>query len=133
MAFYRYNADETSILIDGVNITALAEDFWSFEKEEAYADNAVGAMGDVCRSEINNPLWNATVTVQKTCPQAAFLRSLAQRKEPFSIWCINKGLGVREGGNQAMVNEAPASELGAIAGDAEFSFIVYDGVRETAE
>lgn len=129
--FSRYNARDTSITIDGVNITALAEDFWSFEKEEAYSENEVGAMGDVCRSEINNPIWNATVTVQKTCPQAKFLRSLKDRTEPFPIWCINKTLGLREGGTQAMVNEAPASELGATAGEIEFAFVVYDGVSVT--
>lgn len=130
MSFSKYNAKDTSVVVDGVHITGLAEDFWSFEKEEAYAENEVGAMGDVCRSEVNNPLWTATITVQKTSPQAKFLRSLKDRTEPFPVWCINKSLGIREGGTQALVNEAPASELGATAGESEFTFTVYDGISD---
>ena len=127
MLFGRYNAKDTSIVIDGVHITGLAEDMWSFEKEEALAENAVGAQGDVVRSEINNSLYTATVTVQTTSPQVNFLFSLRNRTEPFPIWMINKPLKRREGGTMAMVTEMPSDELGAEAGELEFAFTVYDG------
>lgn len=127
MAVSRYNAKDSSVVIDGVYITGLAEDFWSFEKQEALAEDSVGAQGDVVRNEINNSLWDATVTVQTTSPQANYLFSLAKRTEPFPIWNINKLLGRKEGGSMALMNEFPSDEHGASAGDLEFKFTVYDG------
>ena len=125
--FGRYNAKDSVIVVDGVHITGLAENFWSFEKQEALAENVVGAQGDVVRSEINNDLWDATITVQATSPQAKFLFSLRDRTEPFPLWNINKVLGRREGGTMAMMTEAPSEEQGATVGDLEFVFTVYDG------
>lgn len=125
--FGRYNAKDTVITIDGVYITGLGEDMWSFEKEEAIAENAVGAQGDIVRSEINNSIYNATVTVQPTSPQLNFLLSLKDRTEPFPLWMVNKTLGRREGGEMAMMTESPSDALGATAEDMEFVFTVYDG------
>lgn len=127
MAFSRYNAKDSVITVDGVYITGLAEDFWSFEKDEALAENAAGAQGDTVRSEINNPLWTATLTVQTTSPQANFLFGLMKRTEPFPIWNTNKALKRKEGGTMAMISEAPSDEQGAEAGELEFTFTVYDG------
>lgn len=127
MAFTKYNAKDTSIVIDGVYISGLGEDMWSFEKEEALAENSVGAQGDVVRSEMNNPIYNATVTVQATSPQLNYLWSLKDRTDPFPVWMINKALGRREGGTMAMITELPEDTLGAAAEDISFSFTVYDG------
>ena len=127
MAFSRYNAKDTSIVVDGVHITGLGEDMWSFEKEEALAENVVGAQGDIVRSEINNSIYNATITVQATSPQVNFLFGLKNRTEPFPLWMINKALGRREGGTMAMMSELPEDALGAEAEDLEFTFVVYDG------
>lgn len=128
-----YNAKDTTIVITKAGgvatyITGLGEDMWGFEKAEDLAEDTVGAMGDVCRNEINNPIYNATVTVQRTSPQYNFLRSLAKETEPFSIWMTNKALGIKEGGSKALCTSVPASNLGASAEDAEFGFTVYDGV-----
>lgn len=125
--FSRYNAKDSSIVIDGVHITGLAEDFWAFEKQEALAEDSVGAQGDIVRNEINNSLFDATVTVQTTSPQANFLFGLAKRTEPFPIWNINKSLGRKEGGTMALMSEYPSDEHGSAAGDLEFKFTVYDG------
>ena len=125
--FARYNANETSIVVGGVNITGLGEDMWSFEKEEDLAENSVGAQGDVVRNEINNPIYNATITVQRTSPQYNYLCELKTRTEPFEIWMTNKALGVKEGGAKALMTSYPASSLGASAEDVEFTFTVYDG------
>lgn len=130
--FSRYNAKDTQIIVDGTYITSLGEDMWNFEKEEDYAEDSVGAQGDVVRNEINNPIYKATVTVQRTSPQYNFLRDLKSRTEPFSVWMINKALKVKEGGTQAMLASAPPSALGASAEDVEFVFTVYDGVSTNA-
>lgn len=128
MLFTRYNAKDTSVVVDGVHITGLGEDMISIEKEEALAENVVGAQGDVVRSEINNSIYNVTVTVQATSPQREFLMSLKDRTEAFPVWVINKPMHIRAGGTMAMVTEVPAVALGATVEDMEFTFTVYDGV-----
>lgn len=127
MSFSRYNAKDNVVTVNGVHITGLAEDFWTFEKREAIADDAVGAMGDVIRNEKNDPIWDATVVVQATSPQANYLLSLRKETTPFPIWCTNKVLGRKEGGSMALMNEAPSDEMGTEAGELEFKFSVYDG------
>ena len=125
--FSRYNAKDTTIMVDGVYITGLGESMWSFSKEEGLAENSVGAQGDIVRNEINNSIYTATVTVQQTSPQVNFLFGLKNRTEPFPLWMINKALGRREGGSKALMNEVPEDALGAEAEELEFSFTVYDG------
>lgn len=125
--FSKYNAKDTTIIVDNTYITGLGEDMWSFEKAEDLAEDSVGAQGDVVRNEINNPIYNATISVQRTSPQYNFLRSLITRTEPFPIWMINKALGTKEGGSQALCTSVPASSLGTSAEDVEFGFTVYDG------
>lgn len=130
--FSKYNAKDTTIIVDNTYITGLGEDMWNFEKAEDLAEDRVGAQGDVVRNEINNPLYNATITVQRTSPQYNFLRSLAKRTEPFPIWMINKALGTKEGGSKALCTSVPPSALGASAEDVEFGFTVYDGESSEA-
>ena len=125
--FARYNAKDTSVVVDGVYITSLGEDMVSIEKEEALAENIVGAHGDIVRSEVNNSFYNITITVQPTSPQLGFLLSLKNRTDPFPLWVINKALGVRAGGSQAMIGEMPEIALGSEAEDIEITFCVYDG------
>lgn len=130
--FSKYNAKDTTIIVDTTHITSLGEDMWNFEKAEDLAEDSVGAQGDVVRNEINNPIYNATITVQRTSPQYNFLRSLINRTEPFPIWMINKALGTKEGGSQALCTSVPPSSLGTSAEDVEFGFTVYDGQITTA-
>ena len=127
MAFSKYDAKNSSVIIKGVHITGLAEDFWTFEKREALREEQTGAQGDVVASATNDPIWDATVVVQTTSPQANFLFSLMKEETPFSIWNINKALGRREGGAMALMSEAPSDEQGKEAGELEFKFSVYDG------
>lgn len=133
MRVTRYNAKDTVITVKGVHITSLGESMWNFEKTEALAEDSVGAQGDVVRSEVNNPLYTATITVQRTSPQYNFLVKLKDETVPFPIWCNNTSLGIKEGGEMALVSEKPASTLGATAEDVEFAFTVYDGETTVSE
>lgn len=129
----RYNAKDCSIVVNGVYITGLGEDMISWEKEEAYFEPVVGAQGDIVKSEINNSIHNLTLTVQITSPQLAYLLSLKNETEPFSVWVINKPLGIKIGGEQANIMEASEISLGAEAEDMEFTFCVFDGDTITGE
>lgn len=122
----RYNAKDTSVIIDGVYITGLGEDMVSAEKEEDFFEDSVGAQGDVVVSEINDTRGTVTVYVQSTSPQKSYLLSLAKRTEPFPLWAINKKLGERFGGTMARVLTFPEVSRGATAEDMEFVFRVFD-------
>lgn len=129
----RYNAKDCAVVVDGVYITGLGSDMISWEKEEGYFETVVGAQGDVVKSEINNSIHNLTITTQITSPQFNYLLSLKDRTDPFPVWVINKSLGIRVGGEQANVMEAPEIALGAEAEDCEFTFCVFDGDTVTEE
>lgn len=121
-----YDAKDTTIVVDGVFITGLAEDMISGEKEEDLFSASVGAQGDVVKSTTNNPLGKITINVQVTSPQRKFLMALANRTEPFPIWCVNKKLDERMGGTMANLLTFPEISRGAEAGDMEFVFQVFD-------
>lgn len=127
MNISRYNAKDTTVLIDGVYVTGLGEDMITWSKEEALFESSVGAQGDIVKSEINNSIHTMTVTVQPTSPQLPYLLSLKNRTEPFPVWAINKPLGLRMGGTKASIAEMPEIALGAEAEDIEISITVFDG------
>lgn len=122
-----YNAKDCIVTVDNVAITGLGEDMINVEKEEALAENVVGAQGDIVRSEINNGIYNITVTVQITSPQLNFLLSKKNSEDFFPVYVTNKKLGITAGGSKAKITELPAFTLGATAEDMEFNFTVYDG------
>lgn len=122
-----YNAKDCSVIVSDVYITALGEDMINIEKEEALAENVVGAQGDIVRSEINNSIYNISVTIQPTSPQLKHLISLKNSADFFPVWVVNKSLGIRAGGSKAKILEMPAIALGATAEDIEVTFCVYDG------
>lgn len=124
---FRYNAKNCTIEVNGVFITGVGEDMVTFTKRESLAEDKVGAQGDVVRSEKNDPLYDCEITVQITSPQYKFLRSLKDETEAFPLWINDKALGIKAGGEQALVNEVAELGLGAEADDATFKFTVYDG------
>ena len=124
----RYNAKDTTIIVDGVYITGLGESMITYSKEEAVSEVIVGACGDVIKSEINNDIYTLTLAIQPTSPQLAHLISLKDRKDPFPVWVINKDMGITLGGAQGCINELPEIALGATAEDIEITFTILDGV-----
>lgn len=131
MAVTRYNAKDTTIIVGTTYITGLGEDMISGEKDEEFFSTSVGAQGDIVKNETNNTLGSITITVQPTSPQKKFLLSLANKKETFPIWCVNKSLGERMGGTQASLKNYPSIERGAEASDMEFEFQIFDYTVET--
>ena len=124
--FTRYNANDTTITVDGTYITGLGEDMVSGEKEEDNFTPAVGAQGDTIKNEINNTLGQVTVVIQPTSPQKGYLLSLNNRADTFPVWVTNKALGERFGGSNANLLKAPDMSRGSEAEDMEFVFEVFD-------
>ena len=129
--YNQYDANDFTVLVDDVNITGLGEDMASGEKDEELASFSVGAQGDVVESKINNDLGTITITVQRTCPQRAFLMGLKSRKNPFPVWVTNKVLGERFGGSKAKLKSFPEMGAGAEAEDMEFEFQIMDYTVES--
>ena len=132
MTHSRYDAKDTSIIIDNHYVTGLGEDMFEAEKEEDYFEDSVGAQGDVVVNVINDERGTFTVYVQPTSPSKAFLMSLKDREEPFPVWAVNKKLGERTGGTKAKLLSAPSIKRGATAEDMEFVFRVFDLVIDAA-
>lgn len=123
----RYNARDLVIQVDGVYITGVGENMVTWAKQEALFEESVGAQGDVVASDINNDIHTCTIGIQQTSPQRNFLLSLKNRKEPFPVWCTNKALGIRFGGELARVKEVPEITQTAQAEDMEIGLLVFDG------
>lgn len=130
MVVGRYDAKDTTVMVDGTYITGLGEDMITGEKDEDFFTPSVGAQGDVVRSEINNSLGTITISVQVTSPQKKFLTSLAKRKDTFPLWCNNKSLNERMGGTMASLKTFPSFDRGAEAEDMEFVFQIFDFIVE---
>lgn len=130
MNLSRYNAKDMTVIVDNVYITGVGENMVSGEKDEDNFSSSVGAQGDIVKSVINNTLGTVTITVQTTSPQYSYLRGLSNREEEFPLWCINKTLGRRFGGNKASLKKWPAESHGAEAEDADFEFQVFDYTDE---
>ena len=130
MVVGNYDAKNTTIIVDGVYITGLGEDMITGEKDEDFFETSVGAQGDVIKSVKNNTLGSITISVQATSPQKKFLMSLANRADPFPIWCNDKVLNERMGGTMANLKTFPEFARGAEAEDMEFVFQVFDFIVE---
>lgn len=126
-----YNAKDWSVIVNGTTyITGFDEDMFSYEKDEAYGEFSVGALGDAMFNETNNDLHTFTITLQHTSPSVRFLIDLMNNREIFSIYAINKKLGRKMGGEYGRITEAPEQSAGAEGEALEFKIQVADGVTE---
>lgn len=125
-----YNARDCLVTVttanEVFNVTGFGEDMISISKDEALAENVVGAQGDVCRSEINNDIYSVSLTVQSVSPSFMKLFALKDAAQLFAI-SITTPMGITFSGTKAHVLELPELSLGATAEDVEFTICVYDG------
>lgn len=128
-----YDAKDCTVMVNGVYITGLGEDMITGEKDEDNFETTVGAQGDVCISIKNDPLGTVTVSIQSTSPQKNFLLGLANVKQPFPIWIVNKTLQERLGGSKALLRKTPELSRGSEVEDMEFEFGVFDYICEGTE
>lgn len=122
----KYNPKDCVITVRGVYITGLGEDMVNCEKDEDNFTTGVGAQGDVVVNQSNNQLGTITVTVQGTSPQKDYLMGLCKSGKMFDIWVINKSIGEKVGGTQAMMKKPPTLEQGTELSDREFEIQVFD-------
>lgn len=130
MLFAKYNAKDTTVTADGVNITGFGEDMLTIDKDEEEFTVSVGAQGDIVKNEVNNSLGTTSLTVQITSPQYGYLMELVKREDPFPFWYTNKKLGERSGGTMANIKKQPSMNRGTQAEDGTFEIQIYDLVNQ---
>ena len=122
-----YNFKDWVVEIDGMTITAIAEDGVTWEKSESNGEAKKGALGDVIWQVRNDDVYNLTVPVLANCPQLPSLIKLFRTTDPFPVSATNKKLGLSFSGTMALFEEEPSFEFGVEAGDVELNICVFDG------
>lgn len=129
----QYNAKDCVITVNDVYITGLGTSMVTGSKDEQMFSTTVGAQGDVCVNETNNPLGTITITVQATSPQKPYLLSLAKSGDVFPIWVVNKSLSERMGGTQARIKNYPSMDQADTVSDRAFEIQVFDYIVESTD
>ena len=127
--FYRYNAKQIKIAVDGIAVTGFAEEPWTFAKEQALGEATEGSQGDIVWNVINSSLYKATVVLQASSPDIDRMYDLANREDEFPVYMTDTKKGIQEGGAKAVLAEIPEDTRGKTAGDITFTFYVFDGAR----
>ncbi|MHA7580399.1 phage structural protein [Paenibacillus vandeheii] len=127
MAATTYDSKAVSVIVGGVYLTGFSEDMVEVEKDEDNFEVKVGAQGDTVRTKVNNPLGTATVTLQQTSPQVAYLDGLANSGKLVPVTIINAGppketITVTE----AFIKKPAARTYGNEAEDREYEFVLMD-------
>lgn len=127
-----YNAKDVTTTVGGILITGYSgDDMVSGSQNEDSVQPVVGAQGDVVANMSNNHLGKITLSVGVGCPQYAYLLDLAQSHKVVPVWCVNKSVGERFGGQQAMITKYPDTKNGAKADTRVFDFTVFDYALES--
>ncbi|MBE7682025.1 phage protein [Paenibacillus sp. FSL H8-0317] len=127
MAATTYDSKAVSVIVGGVYLTGFSEDMVEVEKDEDNFEVKVGAQGDTVRTKVNNPLGTATVTLQQTSPQVAYLDGLANSGKLVPVTIINAGppketITVTE----AFIKKPASRTYGNEAEDREYEFVLMD-------
>lgn len=128
--YSKYNAKDWSLQLGGRYITGFDEDMFTWEKDEALGEYAVGAQGDAMFNETNNDLHTLTVTLQPTSPSVNYMFELLNNREEFPVLGLNKKMGRSFGGEHGRITEAPSIEAAAEGNPLEFVIQVADGYTE---
>lgn len=111
-------------------VTGFDEDMFTWEKSEANGEYVYGACGDAMYNKTHNGLHTLSMNLQPTSPSNAYFIALNNSDEEFSIYAINKALGLRIGGENARVTEAPSIEGAATGNPMSYTIQVPQGATE---
>lgn len=123
-----YDAKDVSVIVNGVYLTGFADGtFVSYSKDEEQFSTTVGALGDVARAKVNNPLGTITVTLQQTSPQVSMMNNLAKSGKLVEARIIHKGSNTQKvGGTQCFIKKPADGEFSNEISNREFEIQVLD-------
>lgn len=128
----KYNPKECVVTInDSIALSGYSSSIVTGTKDNPFVSIVEGAQGDAIANVSASRLGTITITLQATSPSNAVLTTLAKNREIFKIWGANKPLGIRFGGNNAMVENCSTIELGENAGDRVYTVKVADYEDDT--
>lgn len=122
-----YDPLNTTVVVDEVYLTGFGEDMVEIEKDEDNYSVKVGALGDVVRTKVNNPLGTITVTLLATSPQVSYLDRLANSGKLVSVSVIYAG-DTKETvtSSQAFIKKPATRSYGNEAEDREYEIQCLD-------
>ena len=123
-----YDAKDVSVIVNGVYLTGFADGtFVSYSKDEEQFSTTVGALGDVARAKVNNPLGTITVTLQQTSPQVSMMNNLAKSGKLVEARIIHKGSNTQKvGGTQCFIKKPADGEFSNEISNRELEIAVLD-------
>lgn len=123
-----YDAKDVSVIVNGIYLTGFADGtFVSYSKDEEQFSTTVGALGDVARAKVNNPLGTITVTLQQTSPQVSMMNNLAMSGKLVEARVIHKGSStLKVGGTQCFIKKPADGEFSNEISNREFEIAVLD-------
>lgn len=124
-----YDASLVTVVVAGRFLTGFDEgDMVSWSKDEDNFDTKIDAQGFTSVAVRNNTLGTITIPLSQTSPDLKYMKELANRKEPFSIWITSPEENV--GGAEAMIKKTPDGTLGDEINSREFEVQVFDFTDE---
>lgn len=123
-----FDPAETTITIDNTYVTGFGSSAISFDYSQDAVSAEAGLDGAVVFAVNTAKLGTCTLPLKVSSPQLDKLMQLARNHTMFPIWCVNKTVGRRAGGNHAMFTRVPAYT--ADASDVSFSIVIADLVIE---
>lgn len=122
----RYNAQDIVVMINDICILGLGEDMVSINKAEEFYERTTGGQGDVVKSEKNDTLGEAELSLQLTSPQFSMCIDLANKREDFSFWVIDTKNKRRYGGSSAAFTNYPEVAFAKEHEDVSFNIGIDD-------
>lgn len=134
MAAKQYNPKNCITTInDTFIVSGYAQAMISCNKDNPLVSVVEGAQGDSVVNVSASKVGTITITLQATSPSNAVFMRLAKSREFFSIWCTDKSLNERTGGNQAIMENFPQQDKNDVVGDRVYTIKVLDYDAITVE
>ena len=118
--------DCVTTINDSIALTGYADTMISTSKDNALVAIVEGAQGDAVANVSNSKLGTMTITLLATSPSNAVLMDLAKKREVFSIWCVDKSLGEKAGGSEAIIETYPNVDKASTAGNRVYTIKIAD-------
>ena len=127
----QYNPKDTVVTInDSIALSGFSTSMITGAKDNPFASVVEGAQGDAVMNVSASSIGTLTITLQATSPSNNDMMNLARNREIFKIWCNDKSIGERMGGNEAFVENYPSIDKNDVVTDRVYTVKVADFTAE---
>ncbi len=124
----QYDPRDVNVIVDSEFLTGFADGtFVSCEKEEDAYETYVGAQGEVVRSRNAHPIGTITVTLEHTSPSNNTLNRLANSRNVFPAYMVDRNTRQTTiGGSECWIQKPADEERGDEVSEVEWVIVVAD-------